>query len=170
VVAISSDDPSQSGIANVTITTGANIIGLHPSSVYAGAAQGFTLRVEGSGFSGSTPGPGSIVLIGGTTRTTACNTALSCTAPVTAADVAVAGSVSVQIQNPTGRIERRVAGGCSAKHSDEVIALSSGAPAAIGKDIVVVEPTTAGISCPEITFDLNVAALGVSRRAGLTPA
>ncbi|PYT49692.1 MAG: hypothetical protein DMG44_09680, partial [Acidobacteria bacterium] len=61
------------------------------------------MRVEGSGFAASTPGPGSVVLVGGTARTTACNTALSCTAPVTAADVALAGSVSVQIQNPDGK-------------------------------------------------------------------
>jgi hypothetical protein len=161
VVAISSDDPSQSGIANVTITTGANVLNLHPSSVYAGAAQGFTLRVEGSGFAASTPGPGSIVLIGGTTRTTACNTALSCTAPVTAADVASAGSVSVQIQNPDGKKSNAVSLVVAVpNNSDEVIALSSGAPAASGKDIVVVEPTTAGISLPGNSFDLDVAALG----------
>jgi hypothetical protein len=45
--------------------------------------------------------------------------------------------------------------------SDEVITLSSGAPAATGKDIVVVEPTTAGISVPGIDLDLNIAALGL---------
>jgi hypothetical protein len=39
VVAISSDDPTQSGAANVTISAGANILTLHPSSVYVGAAQ-----------------------------------------------------------------------------------------------------------------------------------
>jgi hypothetical protein len=161
VVAISSDDPSQSGIANVTITTGANVLNLHPSSVYAGAAQGFTLRVGGSGFVASTPGPGSVVLVGGTTRTTACSTALSCTAPVTAADVAVAGSVSVQIQNPDGKKSNAVSLVVAAPNSsDEVIALSSGAPVAGGKDIVVVEPTTAGISVPGNNFDLDVAALG----------
>jgi len=65
VVAISSDDTSQSGIANVTISPGANILTLHPSSVYAGAAQGFTLRVDGSGFAASSPGPASAVLIRG---------------------------------------------------------------------------------------------------------
>src|SRR4029077_15158614 len=102
-VAISSDDTTQSGGANITISTGANILTLHPSSVYTGAAQGFTLRVEGSGFAASTPGPGSVVLIGGTSRTTACNSALACTAAVTAADVAAVGSVSVQIQNPDGK-------------------------------------------------------------------
>ncbi len=161
VVAISSDDTSQSGIANVTITAGANVLILHPSSVYAGAAQGFTLRVEGSGFAASTPGPGSVVLVGGTTRTTACNTALSCTAPVTAADVALAGSVSVQIQNPDGKKSNAVLLVVAAPNSsDEVIALSSAAPAASGKDIVVVEPTTAGISVPGNNFDLDVAALG----------
>src|SRR6266850_10728 len=161
VVAISSDDTSQSGVANVTITTGANVLNLHPSSVYAGAAQGFTLRVEGSGFAASTPGPGSVVLVGGTSRTTACNTALSCAAPVTAADVAVAGSVSVQIQNPDGKKSNAVSLVVAAPNSsDEVIALSSAAPTASGKDIVVVEPTTAGVSVPGNDFDLDVAALG----------
>jgi len=161
VVAISSDDTSQSGVANVTITTGANILNLHPSSVYAGAEQGFTLRVEGSGFAASTPGPGSVVLIGGMARTTACNSALSCTAPVTAADVAVTGSVSVQIQNPDGKKSNAVSLVVAAPNSsDELIALSSSAPAASGKDVVVVEPTTAGISVPGNNFDLDVAALG----------
>jgi hypothetical protein len=161
VVAISSDDTSQSGIANVTITTGANVLGLHPSSVYAGAAQGFTLQVEGSGFAASTPGPGSVVLIGGTSRTTACNSALACTAPVTAADVAAAGSVSVQIQNPDGKKSNTVRLVVAAPNSsDEVIALSSAVPAVTGKDIVVVEPTTAGISVSGNNFDLDVAALG----------
>lgn len=161
VVAISSDDTSQSGIANVTITTGANVLGLHPASVYAGAAQGFTLRVEGSGFAASTPGPGSVVLIGGTSRTTACNSALACTAPVTAADVAAVGSVSVQIQNPDGKKSNAVSLVVAAPNSsDDVIALSSAVPAVTGKDIVVVEPTTAGISVPGNDFDLDVAALG----------
>jgi hypothetical protein len=161
VVAISSDDTLQSGIANVTITTGTNLLGLHPSSVYAGAAQGFTLRVEGSGFAASTPGPGSVMLIGGTSRTTACNSALACTAPVTAADVAAAGSVSVQIQNPDGKKSNAVSLVVAAPNSsDEVIALSSAVPVVSGNDIVVVEPTTAGISVPGNDFDLNVAALG----------
>lgn len=161
VVAISSDDTSQSGIANVTISTGANILTLHPSSVYAGAAQGFTLKVDGSGFTPSNPGPGASMLIGGTSRITTCTSALECTAPVTAADVAVAGSVSVQIQNPGGTTSNAVALIVAAPNvSDEVIALSSSAPTATGKDIVVVDPTTAGVSVPGNDVDLNVGALG----------
>ena len=166
VVAVSSDDTSQSGIANVTISTGANILTLHPSSVYAGAAQGFTLRVDGSGFAASSPGPGSAMLIGGTARITTCTSALECTAPVTAADVAAAGSVSVQIQNPNGTKSNAVALIVAAPNiSDEVIALSSSAPAATGKDIVVVDPTTAGVSVPGNDLDLNVAALGTFNTA-----
>ncbi len=161
VVAVSSDDTSQSGAANVTISTGANILKLHPSSVYAGAAQGFTLRVDGSGFAASSPGPGSVLLIAGTARTTTCISALQCTAPITAADVAVAGSVSVQIQNPNGAQSNVVSLIVAApNHSDEVIALTTGAPMANGKDIRVVEPATAGVSVPANDLDLNVAALG----------
>ncbi len=122
VVAVSSDDTSQSGIANVTISTGANILTLHSSSVYAGAAQGFTLRV--------------------------------------------AGSVSVQIQNSNGTKSNAVALIVAAPNvSDEVIALSSSAPAATGRDIVVVDPTTAGVSVPGNDLDLNVAALGTFNTA-----
>jgi len=44
--------------------------------------------------------------------------------------------------------------------SDEIIPLTSSSPAAPGKDIVVVDPTTAGISSPGNDLDLNVAALG----------
>jgi hypothetical protein len=161
VVAVSSDDTSQSGIANVTISTGADILALHPSSVYAGAAQGFTLRVDGSGFAASNPGSGSTMLIGGTARITTCTSALECTAPVTAADVAAAGSVPVQIQNPNSTKSNAVTLVVAAPNlSDDVIALSSSAPAATGKDIVVVDPTTAGVSVPGNDLDLNVAALG----------
>ncbi|HET8921640.1 MAG TPA: hypothetical protein VFN26_01445 [Candidatus Acidoferrum sp.] len=161
VVAISSDDTSQTGSANVTISTGANILALHPSSMYAGAAQDFTLRVDGSGFVASSPGPGSTMLIAGTARTTTCISALECTAPVTAADVAAAGSVTIQIHNPGGTASNAVALIVVPPNiSDEAIALSSAAPIATGKDIVVVDPTTAGVSVPGNDLDLNVAALG----------
>ncbi len=166
VVAVSSDDTSQSGIANVTISTGANILALHPSSVYAGAAQGFTLRVDGSGLAASSPGPGSAMLVGGTARITTCISALNCTATVTAADVAAAGSVAVQMQNPNGTKSNAVALIVAAPNvSDEVIALSSSAPAATGKDIVVVDPTTEGVTVPGNDLDLNVAALGTFNTA-----
>lgn len=161
VVAISSEDPSQSGAANVTISTGVNILTLHPASVYAGAADGFTLKVIGTGFSASTSGSGAVLLIGGTARTTTCSTAEECTAPVKAADVALAGNVSVQVQNPGGTQSNAVSLIVAVPNaSDDVISLSAGAPEVSGKDIVVVEPTTAGVSVAGNDVDLDVAALG----------
>jgi hypothetical protein len=161
IVAISADDSLQSGIANVIIATGANILTLHPASVYAGAADGFTLRVDGGNFVASSSGPGSVVLIGGSARTTTCTSVSDCTAPVTPADVAAVGSVAVQIRNPDATTSNSVSLIVVAQNTaDEVISLTSAAPAATAKDIIVVEPTTAGVSVPGNDLDLNVAALG----------
>lgn len=162
VVAISSEDTAQSGTANVTISTGVNIVTLHPASVYAGAANGFTLKVIGSGFGTSNSVAASVLWIGGTARTTTCAAADECIAPVTAADVAQPGSVSVQIQNPDGKISNAVALVVAPPNvSDDAIPLTTGLNDATGKDIVVVEPTTAGVSVPGDDVDLNVAALGI---------
>jgi len=162
VVAISSDDTAQSGAASVTISTGSNILALHPASVYAGAADGFTLLVEGSGFTASSPGPGSTLMIVGTPRTTTCLASTQCSAPVTAADVSVAGNVSVQIQNPGGTKSNAVSLVVAAlSTTDDVIALSSASPNATNQDIVVVDPATAGVSAQGNDVDLNVAALGM---------
>ncbi len=161
VVAVSSEDPAQSGIANVTIFTGVNILTLHPASVYGGAADGFTLKVIGTGFAASVSGAGSVVMISGTARTTTCSGAEECIAPVTAADVALAGNVSVQVGNPDGTRSNAVSLVAAVPNvSDDVISLSAGAPEVSGKGIVVVEPTTAGVSVPGNDVDLDVAALG----------
>ena len=102
------------------------------------------------------------MLIAGTARTTTCSATDACTAAVTAADVAVPGNVNVQIQNPDGtrsNVVQLIA--AQPNVSDEVIALTAGAPTASGKDIVVVDPTTAGVSATGNDVDLNVAALGI---------
>jgi uncharacterized membrane protein len=162
IVGISSDDPPQSGSASVTIATGANILSLHPASVYAGAANGFTLRVGGSNFAASAPGPGSVLLIAGSARTTTCNSVTECTAPVTAADVLSPGNLSIQLRNPDNTRSNSVSLIVVATNaSDEIISLTAAAPTATAKDIIVVDPTTAGVSLPNADVDLNVAALGV---------
>jgi len=161
IVAICADDPLQSGSANLVIAFGANILALHPASVYAGAANGFTLRVDGSNFAAATPGPGSLLLVGGTARTTTCNSVMQCTASVAAADVSTPGNLSVQVRNPDNTTSNSVGLLVIAPNvSDELISLTSAAPAATGKDIIVVDPTTAGVSLPNADVDLNVAALG----------
>jgi hypothetical protein len=130
--------------------------------VYAGGMNGFTVRMDGSGFTASSPGPGSVLLIAGTARPTTCNSSMECTAPVTPMDVAAAGNVSVQIQNPNGTQSNAVSlVVITPNPSDEAILLTSSSPTATGRDIAVVEPTTAGLSMPSADVDLNVAALGI---------
>jgi hypothetical protein len=162
IAATSADDPLQSGLATITIATGANILTLHPASVYAGSANGFTVRVSGSNFAATSSGPGSTLLIAGTARTTTCNSATDCTAPIIATDVSVPGNLAIQIRNPDNTTSNSVALIVIAPNSsDEIISLSSASPIAAANDIVVVEPTTAGISLPNADVDLNVAALGI---------
>jgi hypothetical protein len=161
IVATSQDDGSQSGSATVTISSGANILSLHPASVYQGAASGFTLLVDGSGFIASSSVPGSTILIGGNARVTTCATANSCSVPVAPADVLQAGPIAVQIQNPDGTTSNAVSFVVLAPSATEgVLPLSSGAPTNAGNNIVVVEPTSAGLDTPASNLDLDVAAIG----------
>ncbi len=161
VVAISEDDETQSATATVTISSGPNILSLHPASVYAGGADGFTVLVDGSGLVPSQPGPGSLLQIGGTARVTTCDSVNSCSAPVTSTDVALAGNLTLQIVNPdtsTSNVVNLVI--VTPGSGEDVIALTSSSPAATGKDITVVEPTSAGLDSSESNLDLEVAAIG----------
>ena len=161
VVAISQDDPTQSGSANVTISSGPNIQTLHTASVYAGGLNGFTLQVDGSGFVSTSPGSGSTLVIGGTSRVTTCSNANACTAPVTSTDVAQPGNLSVVLQNPNGKASNTVQLVVVAPNvADDVITLTTSAPAATGQNITVVEPTTSGIDSAGYNLDLTVAAIG----------
>jgi hypothetical protein len=162
VAAVSSEDTNQSGFSQVAISTGPAIATLLPASVFAGAAGGFTLRVQGGGFVVSNPGPGSVIVAGGAARTTTCATSSDCTTTLSAADVALAGNLPIQIKNPDGTASNQTALVVAPQTSGEnAIALSSAAPSSTGNDIVVVEPSTAGTSAEGPNVDLNVAALGV---------
>ena len=166
VVAVSQDDTTQSGAANVTISAGANILTLLPASVYAGAAQGFTLLVDGSGFVEGTSGTGSSIRIAGSTRTTSCISTSQCSAPVTANDVAGAGNVAVQVINPDGTRSNGVNLVVAQPNtSDAMVELTNATPSATAHNIVVVDATTAGISTPDDDVDLNLAALGLFNAA-----
>ena len=161
VLAISQADGSQVGIANVSISGGPNILTLQPASVYAGAADGFTLLVTGSGFVPSNPGPGSTLRIAGTSRFTTCDTANSCTIAVSSADVTQASNVAIQIQNPDTTTSNTVQLVLIAPNENEdVITLTSSAPSASAKDITVVQPTTAGLDSTSGILDIEVAAIG----------
>ncbi len=161
IVAISADDPTRTGTAAVTIGTGPSILTLFPSSATAGATGGFTLVVTGGNFVASSPGPGSAILVGGTARTTTCLDVNTCTTILSGTDLAALGVLAVQVRNPNGAASNQVFFVVSAGASTEdVIPLTPAAPAAGGKDIVVVDTSTAGISNLQNNVDLNVAGLG----------
>ena len=104
VSATSSEDTSQSGAATITVSGGPSISTLAPSSAYQGSAGGFTLEISGSNFATSSPGPGSTIIVTGTSRTTSCVSSAECTTSLSAGDLQSAGNLGVKIQNPDGTL------------------------------------------------------------------
>jgi hypothetical protein len=161
VTATSVEDASQSGSAAVTVINSAAILSLSPSSATAGAAGGITLRVTGSGFVPSSPGPGSVILFGGTARSTLCDTASDCTTALEASDLAAAATIPVQIQNPDQSTSNTVQFVVIAATSGTgTIPITPSSPSATGIDIVVADLSTAGSSAPASDVNLNVIAVG----------
>jgi hypothetical protein len=80
---------------------------------------------------------------------------------VSATDIVLAGTDSVQIRNPEGTRSNVVNLVVAAPNmSDGIVSLTAAAPAVSNQNIIVVEPTTAGVSAPNDDLDLDVAALG----------
>jgi hypothetical protein len=159
VTATSQADPTKSASATIAITSGPAIEIILPSSVMAGAVEGFPLEVEGLNFVAGSGSGASVILVNGAARSTTCAATTACTTSLDPTDVQSAGTLTIQVQNP----------GIPAALSNPVpfviapfdvsvntIALSSAQPTAAGSDIVVVEPTTAAASAP-----LNVNFIGL---------
>ncbi len=162
IVATSSEDGSRTGSASVSIASTPTITSLFPSSAFAGSDGGFTLRVQGGNFVSSSPGPGSSILVAGSARTTSCSTSGDCTTTLSSSDLAVPGNLAIRIQNPDSTLSNFVnfvivqgAG------IPDVIPLTPASPVAAGKNIVVVEPSTAGSSAPQGNVTLAIVAMGV---------
>jgi hypothetical protein len=161
IVATSSEDTSRTGAAAVTIVSGPVIVSLLPSSATMGAAE-LTLRVRGSNFAAASPGPGSQIFIGGVARSTLCSLASECTTLLTSLDVAAVANLSVAVQNPAGERSNTVAFVvAAASAAPGTILLTPGAPAAVNKDIVVVDLSTNGSSSAPEEANLNVVAVGI---------
>lgn len=151
LLATSQADPTQSAAATIVLTNGPAIEVLLPSSVMAGAVEGFPLAVQGMNFIEGSGSTASSILVNGVPRTTTCSTANECVTAINPSDVQSAATLTVQVENP----------GNPAVFSNPVpfvivpfdisvdtIALSSAAPVAASKNIVVVEPTTEAASSP----------------------
>jgi hypothetical protein len=166
IVATSSEDTSRTGSASVTIATTPAITALLPASALSGSAGGYTLRVQGGNFVLSSPGPGSVIRVGGTARTTFCDTNGDCTTTLAALDLASAGNLSVQIQNPDSTFSTIVNFVVAADApAPDVISLTPANPTASGKDIIVVEPSAAGSPAPQPNVVLTIAAMGLFSQA-----
>jgi hypothetical protein len=161
IVATSSEDIGQTGTATVTITNGPAIFSLAPTSAYAGTTGGFTLLVTGNNLSATIPGPGSTILVSGSPRSSTCVSTTQCIASLGAADLQSAGNLTVQLQNPDGRLSNTQIFVVLAQGSGTgTIPLTPSAPTSAGNDIVVVELSTNGGSGASGNVSLNIAAIG----------
>jgi hypothetical protein len=162
ITATSTEDASRSDSAVVTIVTDPVIITLLPSSLTAGGVGGMTLRVEGGNFTPSSPGPGAIIRIDGSARSTQCDSAAVCSTTLSSADVVLAGTRSIRVENPTGALSAPAAlVVVSPTTSSDAIVLGPGAPHVSGKDLVVVDLSTDGSSLPLEEVSLNIVSLSL---------
>ncbi len=161
IVATSSEDISQSATATVTITSAPAIFSLAPTSAYSGSTGGFPLTLTGNNFSATVPGPGSMILVSGTARTTSCTSITQCVTSLGSADLQSPGNLTVQLQNPDGTLSNTLSFVVLAQGSGtQMIPLTPSAPASPGNDIVVVELSTNGGSGASGNVSLNIAAIG----------
>jgi hypothetical protein len=149
IMATSQADPTKSATGTIAITSGPLTDVMLPSSVLAGAVQGFPLTVQGMNFVAGSGSGASVILLNGAARGTTCSTGTICSTALNPADVQTAGTLTVQVQNPgaPGALSNPVPFVIAPfDATEDVIALSASQTAVARKDIVVVEPTTAAAS------------------------
>ena len=151
LVATSLADPTKSAAATIALTSGPIIEEILPSSVMAGAVEGFPLALVGQNFVAGSGGTGSTILINGTPRGTTCAAATSCAVALNPSDVQPATALMIEVQNPgsPGMLSNPVPLiVVSFDVSEGVVSLSAAQSVANGTDIIVTEPTTAAASAP----------------------
>ena len=149
ITATSQADSTKSASATIAITSGPVIELILPSSAMAGAVESFPLEVQGVNFVAGSGGTASSILINGTSRGTACQTATTCTTALNPTDLQSAGTLTLQVQNPgppstLSNLVPLVIVPFNA--SEDSIALNASTPTASGKNIAVTDPTTAAAS------------------------
>ncbi|HKS75660.1 MAG TPA: hypothetical protein VJQ82_20785 [Terriglobales bacterium] len=156
IVATSVANPSTSATATVALLSGPVIETILPSSVIAGAPNSFLFAVQGLNFVPTTSSESSQILVNGSPRTTNCPTSGRCTITLLPADIATAGVISVQVENPgavpalSNPVSLVI---LTSEISPGVIALSSLSPQTTGENVVVTEPTTAGATPSPVNVD-----------------
>ena len=151
VIATSQADSTKSASATIALTDGPVIETILPSSVMAGAVEGFPLEVEGANFVAGSGSSASVILLNGAVRSTTCASAAVCTTALNPSDVQSSGTIAVEVQNPgppTALSNPVPFVVVPFDVSVDTISLSSAQPVATGEDIIAVEPTTAAQSAP----------------------
>jgi hypothetical protein len=151
VTATSVADPTKPASAIVAVTSGPAIETILPSSVSAGAVEGFPLSVQGVNFAAGTGNSSSVILFNGVARSTMCASANACVTAVNPSDVQSPETITIQIQNPgsPGALSNPVPFVIQPfDGSTGTLSLTTSQPVASGTDITVVEPTTAASSSP----------------------
>jgi hypothetical protein len=167
VMATSAADASKMASATVAITSGPTIEIVLPSSVFAGAVESFPLAVQGTGFVAGSGVDASTILINGMARGTTCAATSSCATGLNRADVASAGTSTIQVQNPGPN-------GALSNPAPFVIipfdisvgtlALTSAQPTAASMVLVVPEPTTTAESA---AIDVDTIGLLIDGSCGI---
>ncbi|MGA8142726.1 MAG: hypothetical protein WB987_02425 [Candidatus Acidiferrales bacterium] len=157
ISATSVADATKSALAMIAITSGPVIRVILPSSVMAGSLEGFPLTVQGGNFNAGSGGTGSTILVNGAARTTTCSSGATCATVLNPPDLQSAGTLTVQVKNTgsPGLLSNPVPFVIVPfDNSEDVVMLDSSQPSAAGKDITVVEPTTAAASAAlDVDFD-----------------
>lgn len=157
VSATSELGPGLAQSAAVTVGTGPFLFSLLPASATTDVTQPFTMRVEGVQFVAGPAGTGSTVMFGAAPRATSCPSTTECDVTIDPIDVATAGTILVSVENPGSPPVHSNAVNfvvVPPDNSTDIITLDAANPLAAGKDIVVVEPTTAG-STPPVRLSLQ---------------
>jgi hypothetical protein len=153
VTATSQDDPTQSASATVALTSAAAISGISPASVTAGAASGFALAVNGYDFVATSPGPGTTILVNGSSRATTCASSSACSVTIDPGDVAAAGTVTIQAQNPDGTLSNPLPlVAVPADGPASLVSLSASQPISAMEDVAAVQATTDGTTSGPMTM------------------
>lgn len=156
VTATSVANPSLAGTATVALTSAPVIETVLPSSIIAGPQNSFLLAVQGLNFIATTSSGTSQLLINNSPRNTNCPTPNRCTVTLQPADVAAAGALSVEIQNPgtppalSNPVPLVI---LPAGTFPSTISLTAASPFAFGQDILVPEETTAGATTSPVSVE-----------------
>lgn len=164
VTATSQADATKSASATIVISSGPSIESILPSSVMAGAVEGFPFIVHGVNFAAGSGSAASVILLNGQPRATTCANAGQCAVALEPSDVTSSGTVTIEIENPgtPGPISNPVPFVIVPFDiSIGTISLSASAAVAAGTNIVVTDPTTAAASS-----SINVQSVGTFDSGG----